>query len=332
MPRLLARGDAVMGSTDRNAFLEERRTGLGGSDIGAILGLSKYRTPVEVWMEKTGRAVPKDGTLQMRFGTYAEQFVADEYSASTGRLVQRFNPMLRHPDFPMVIGHVDRLVIPDGQKRAAHQREIRTDRLLECKTASAFAASGGEWGPSGTDEVPAGYLIQIATYCALTGCAYADLAALFGNQELRIYTLTRDIDLEQELLRRAAEWWRQHVENDLAPDPQSEADVRLLYPKDNQREIEATDEIYDAWAQLSNAKRDAKELESTEQSARDVLTAYMGESAVLRYRGETLATYKASRDGSKTDWKAVAQAMKAPAELISKHTIQTAGSRRLLIK
>ncbi len=320
----------MMGANEQ--FHLDRLTGLGGSDMAAILGLSQYRTPVAVWLEKTGREAPQESTLQMRFGTMAEQFVAEEYCAATGRQVQRFNPMLRHADCPMVIGHVDRLVIPDGAKRAAHQREIRTDRLLECKTASAFAASGGEWGPAGTDEIPPAYLIQCATYLALTGCQYADLAALFGNQELRVYNLRRDRDLEQEILRRAAEWWRKHIENDMAPEPQSEADVRLLFPRDNQREIEADAEIAESVAHLSWVKEQIKALEADEQLHRDKVAAFIGEAAVLRYQGETLATYKAARDGSKTDWKTVAQAMKAPDALIAAHTKPTTGSRRMLIK
>ena len=81
----------------REEFLLARRAGLGGSDIGAILGLSPYLTPVDVWAEKTGRATAQDETLQMRFGTYAEEFVAREYTAKTGHAVQRFTSMLRHP-------------------------------------------------------------------------------------------------------------------------------------------------------------------------------------------------------------------------------------------
>ena len=36
-------------------FSVDRTKYIGGSDIGAILGLSKFRTPLEVWMEKTGK-------------------------------------------------------------------------------------------------------------------------------------------------------------------------------------------------------------------------------------------------------------------------------------
>ena len=64
---------------EREQWLLQRRAGLGGSDIGAILGLSPFRTPVDVYLEKTGRAPANEETLQMRFGTYAEEFVAQEY-------------------------------------------------------------------------------------------------------------------------------------------------------------------------------------------------------------------------------------------------------------
>lgn len=316
-----------------SAFHAERMQGLGGSDMAAILGLSPYRSAVDVFLEKTGRAAPQEGTLQMRFGSYAEEFVAREYCDATGRAVQRFNPMLRHPDFPMVIGHVDRLVIPAGAKIAAHKREIRTDRLLEAKTASAFAASDHDaWGAAGTDNVPQHYLVQVATYMALTGCSIADLAVLFGNQELRIYILRRDLELEQEILARAAEWWRSHVIADIAPEPASESDVLKLFPRDNQREIEATPEIAEAVARLVGIKAGIKELEADEQAQRDLITAHMGEAAVLRYQGATLCTWKAARESGRTDWKAVAAALNPPPEIVAANTTTAAGSRRLLLK
>lgn len=325
-------------------FHAERLKGLGGSDMAAILGLSPYRSAVDVFLEKTGRAAPQEGTLQMRFGVYAEEFVAREYCDATGRAVQRFNPMLRHPDYPIVIGHVDRLVVPEGAKVAAHKREVRTDRLLECKTASAFqAANAADWGAAGTDQVPQHYLIQIATYAALTGCQWADLAVLFGNQELRIYTFRRDLELEQEILARAAEWWRAHVLADIAPEPTSEADVLKLFPRDNQREIEATPEVAEAVARLAGIKAGMKELEAEEQGQRDIITAHMGESAVLRYQGATLATWKAAKESRRIDWHNTAIDLNNQlAELghgedldkfaTEHYSTTTAGSRRLLLK
>ncbi len=168
----------------RDEWLAARRTGLGGSDVGAILGLSPFRTPVDAWLEKTGRA-PDDDLAErrrdLRFGIYVGQFVASEYERETGRQVQRFTAMLRHPTGPL-LGNVDRLVIPEGSKVASQMGRIRARRGLECKTANTFTAFDSEaWGAAGTDQVPPHYLVQTATYLVLTGCDVWEPAVLFGN-------------------------------------------------------------------------------------------------------------------------------------------------------
>lgn len=315
------------------SFHAERKDGLGGSDIGAILGLSKYRTPVDVWAEKTGRAAPAESNLAMRFGTYAEQFVAEEYTAQTGNAVQRFTPMLRHPTAPL-IGHVDRLVIPEGQKRAAHQRQIRTDRLLEAKTANAFAAfNAEEWGPAGTDAVPAAYLVQVATYRILTGCRHADLAVLFGNQELRVYHLERDVELEEMILARASEWWANHVIADVAPAPVCDSDLRLLYPRSAPlKAVEADYITQGAIEDLLRLRNMIKGLEKDEAALAVAVKAYMEDAEALTVGDRTLATWKSSAATRKTDWEAVANALAASKELVELFTTEAAGSRRFLIK
>lgn len=276
----------------REEWLVQRKVGLGGSDIGAILGLSPYRTAVDVWMDKTGRAAGQDETLQMRFGTYAEEFVAREYTAKTGRAVQRFTSMLHHQSAP-IIGNVDRLVIPEGAKVASHKGEVRTDRGLECKTASAFASfNSDEWGEEGTDQVPASYLVQCATYMALTGCPRWDLAVLFGNQEVRIYNLARDLDLEAEIINRASEWWMNHVIADVAPEPSNMHDCKALFPRVEEKTIEAGDDLL-AWARVAeDAAKKAAEYQDIANGAKTHLLAAMGNASVLRLDGNRVMRRK----------------------------------------
>ena len=315
------------------AFHARRLTGLGGSDLGAILQLNPYRTGVDVWAEKTGRAAPSESSLAMRFGSFAEQFVASEYSAQTGQAVERYTPMLRHPTAP-IIGHVDRLVIPAGLKRASYKGVIRTDRLLEAKTASAFQAyKAEEWGPGGTDEVPAAYLVQVATYRILTGCPHADLAVLFGNQELRVYHLERDIELEEMILARASEWWAAHIIKDTPPDPVSDADVRLLYPRSApQKAVAATLAVLGSVDALRRVRKQISELELDEDAQAISVKAYMKDAEALVSEGQILATWKSAAPTRKTDWEAVANALSAPKTLIEMFTTEAAGSRRFLPK
>lgn len=274
-----------MNAPDRAAFLAERMSGLGASDIAVALGYSDYKSPVGLYLEKTRRQSDDSESMRLRFGQHNEEFVAKEYERATGNRVQRFNPMLRHARFPNIIGHVDRLVIPHGAKIAAHKREIRTDRGLEAKTvdSNVFRYSG-QWGEPGTDEVPTVYLIQSATYMGLTGCSRWDLAALVGSgsDDLKIYHLARDRDLEEEVFRRAQEWWNNHVVKDVAPEPRNEDDIALLYPQAKQKEsIDANDEIAKAVRELKNVKEAMTRLEEHESELALQIKRFMGHADTL---------------------------------------------------
>lgn len=280
----------------RAAFLAERMTGLGASDIAAVLGYSQYCSPVEMYLKKTGRLADDAESMRLRFGQHNEEFVAKEYERVTGFKVQRYTAMLRHAKFPNIIGHVDRLVVPPGAKIAAHKGDIRTDRGLEAKTVDAFVyRTSGEWGESGTDQVPTYYLIQCATYMGLTGCRRWDLAALVGSGagDLPIYHMARDIDLEDELFHRAQEWWNVHIVNDVAPDPRSEDDVALLYPQARQKEeIAADSEIYHAIGALKRVKEQLSQLEKDESALALQIKRFMGHAdTLLDDAGTKLATW-----------------------------------------
>ena len=297
-------------------FEQERMTGLGGSDIGAILGLNPWRTPFQVYQEKIGEAAPFDGNLQTRFGSYAEEFVAKEYCQQTGRQVQRFKAMLRHPEVPL-IGHVDRLVVPEGAKRASYKSEIRTDLGLEAKTASAFATGRtSEWGESGSDQVPESYLVQCAVYMALTECPRWDLAVLFGNTEFRIYNLTRDMELEAMILDEAARFWTDHVLPCVPPDPTSEAEARQRWPRHSDGKVlDADDALAVMFQHLADCKRRGKEVAEEEQALKDLILPLLEDADSVRRYGQPLATYRANKDSLKTDWPKLALALMAWADL-----------------
>lgn len=299
-----------------STFRAERQSGLGGSDLGAILGLNPFRTPFQVWEEKTGRAEPFAGNLQTRFGQHAEQFVADEYCQRTGNRVQRFTSLLRHHSAP-VIGHVDRLVIPDGAKIAAWRQEIRTDRGLEAKTAHALAAHrGDDWGDEGGDQIPASYLIQCQTYLELTGCAHWDLAVLFGNSDFRIYHLHRDPELGEYLVDEASRWWRDYVVADVPPPPSSELEARQRWPRHQAGKVlNATVEVGAQLRLLAQLRADMRALEAREKAVKDTLFPALADAEVVIYGGVEAATYRANRDSVKVDWQAMAE------DLLNKYVV-----------
>ncbi len=287
----------------RERFLAERRTCLGGSDIGVIVGVCRWKTPYQLWEEKTGRRVDDADSLPMRFGTYAESFVADEYTRVTGRRVERFNAMLRHLTAP-IGGHIDRLVIPEGKFRAAWHGQIKTERGLEAKTVGAYAAGrDSEWGPDGSDQIPESYLLQCATYMALTGCPHWDLAALIGNAEVRVFPLRRDEELEQGILEIASKWWTEHVLADVPPDPVTEAEARQRWRAHQPgKVVEADQTTVDLLKALAAAKVKVKTAEAEEQGVKDRLLPLLVDADSIVYQGAPLATFRANRDSTRIDW------------------------------
>ena len=113
---------------DRDAWLHERRRSLGGSDMGAILGLNQWKSPYSVWAEKTGRVTEDRDSEAMRVGRDLEPYVAQRFVEASGLPVRRVNAILRNPSFPCIHANIDREIA--GQQAG-----------LECKTASALSES-----------------------------------------------------------------------------------------------------------------------------------------------------------------------------------------------
>ncbi len=96
----------------REQWLAVRRGGIGSSDAAAAVGLSPYKSPLELWLEKTGRKEGPDlsGSEAVFWGTTLEAIVANVYANRTGNKVRRVNAVLQHPDHPFMLANLDRAV------------------------------------------------------------------------------------------------------------------------------------------------------------------------------------------------------------------------------
>jgi putative phage-type endonuclease len=301
-------------------FSVDRSKYIGGSDIGAILGLSRFRSPLEVWMEKTGKEVKRLDSLPLRFGAYAEEFVASEYSRETGFDLIHDESIHIHPDYSFMSAHIDRFVLEKGTSSPT--------RILECKTANPFASS--DWGEAGSDEVPMNYLCQSVWYMAITNINKVDLAVLFGNSDFRIYKITRDLELESAILQKANLFWSECVIKNNPPPAQSEADCQALFSKgDPSKTIEAKIETLALGKrlQLLHSEIDIREEEISMIKQR--IMSQMGEAETLMYQGKILATWKAPKPSFRLDSKRLE--IDHP-EITNNYKTPVQNSRRLVIK
>jgi len=313
-------------------FTANRTKYLGGSDIGAILGFSKYRTALDVWLEKTGRIVNKVDNLPVRFGTFAESFVASEYAAQTGFSLVHSEEGVIHPQYPFMVGHIDRFVFEgsvDANGELFHSDgSCAATHLLECKTASPFNQS--DWGELGTDEVPMSYLVQCLWYLAITNLERCDVAVLFGNSDFRIYEVYRDKELEELIIAKAAAFWNEYVQLDIPPPAQCEADYQILFKKEVVgKAIEADPEICELTTKLQFLNSEIKSKEIEISQIKQTIMGHMGEAELLTHHGQVLATWKSPKQSYRLDNKRLEI---EHAELIPQYQVPIQNSRRLVIK
>ena len=302
-------------------FTQDRTKYIGGSDIGAILGLSKFRTPLEVWMEKTGKEVRQLDSLPLRFGSFAEEFVANEYARATSFELLHDESIYIHPTHPMMSAHVDRFILGDGLSNPA-------TRLLECKTANPFAR--GEWGEPGTDQVPMSYLCQCIWYMAITGIEQCDLAVLFGNSDFRIYEIERDLELEALVIEKALHFWNEYVLKDTPPPAQTEGDYQELFKKsDPSKTIEANPKTIELIRQLQSLSKQGADVDEQITQIKQHIMNEMKEAEVLSYQGNVIATWKAPKLSYRLDSKRLEQEEK---EVFERFKMPVQNSRRLVIK
>jgi putative phage-type endonuclease len=283
-------------------FTHDRTKYLGGSDIGAILGLSPYKTPLDIWLEKTGKQANLVDNLPIRFGTYAESFVASEYARATGATLIEYPKAISHPQHSYLQGHIDRFITSNSTELFKEDGTCTASHLLECKTASPFMQQ--QWGEAGSDEVPMSYLAQCHWYLCMTQLERCDLAVLFGNSDFRIYQIVRDAELESALLEAAVTFWQNHVLADIAPDAKTMGDYQKLFTKEvSGKTIEATEQtrlLIESFKEI-NTTIDSKEQEL--EQIKKSLMHEMQEAQELTYQGKILATWKRPKASFRFDSK-----------------------------
>jgi predicted phage-related endonuclease len=271
-------------------------------------------------MEKTGKETKKLDSLPLRFGSFAEEFVASEYSRSTGFELIHDESIYIHPKHAFMSAHMDRFVLEGGA--------CAPTRILECKTANPF--SSGDWGEIGSDEVPMSYLCQCIWYMAITNINRVDLAVLFGNSDFRIYEIARDLELETVILQKASLFWNEYVLKDLPPPASSELDCQTLFSKGNPaKTVEAKMETLQLTKRLQvlNGEIDTREEEIS--SIKQNIMNQMGEAETLTYQGKVLATWRAPKPSFRLDGKALEA---DHPQIASNYKIPVQNSRRLVIK
>ncbi|PGY33521.1 hypothetical protein COE09_31225 [Bacillus thuringiensis] len=213
--KMIAR--SLVGTADitEKEWLKWRKAGIGGSDIGAIAGMSKFKSSIGVYLDKIGVVLNEGNTSEAAYwGTVMEDVIAREFVKRTKMKIRRRNAILRHPEYEWALANVDRIIV----------NLERGNGILEIKTASEYVKT--EWEG---DEIPEQYLVQIQWYFFVTGLQWGCFAALVGGNKFIIKEIERDDELIRYLVDIAKDFWLNHVEKDEPPMfDGSEASTQLL--------------------------------------------------------------------------------------------------------
>ena len=291
-------------------WLENRRKGIGGSDIAAVMGLNRYKGAVDIFRDKTEpeqRADLKPNDA-IHFGVILEDVVAKEFARRTGMKVQRINASFVDG---IRIANIDRAIINPGiagrvrafDEKDVHGHHMSTDALLECKTAGARSA--WRWGPSQEDEIKAGevtseasvpmeYLAQVQWYLGVTGCDIAYIAVLIGGQDFRVYQVKRDDDLIQRMYDIADDFWMKHVATGCCPAPATAEEAQKAWREDDGTCVEADGDTATALGELLTLKAQAKELSEKIAEKEEEVKLFIGQHQNLTLDGNRIASWKAT--------------------------------------
>jgi putative phage-type endonuclease len=249
----------------------ERVGYLGASDAAAVLGLSRWGTPLGVWTEKTGAVATeeREENLAMEVGDELEAAVGRLFTKRTGHKIRRVNRTLVHPEHQFIRANLDYEVIGTGEP-------------VECKTATAFKAK--EWEG---EEIPQEYVIQVLHQMACAPRAPgAWIAVLIGGNVDFVYRrVPRDKDVIAQIVEREVRFWNEHVIPKKRPQAihKNDADVlhRLFPAGDDGREPAILGDEADAILDLLEAQRqDLSALKGSIVQAENVLRSMLGDKSV----------------------------------------------------
>jgi len=178
-----------------------KKVTIGGSEIAAVMGLSRWQSPLRLWAEKTGKVEREDisGKEYVELGTELEDFVAQKFARKTGKKVRRDRKTFKYRLYSYMTGHIDR-------------RIVGTDELLECKTCNAWKEH--EWEG---EDIPMEYILQVMWYLGVCGMSKGYIAVLIGGQKFRWKEIVFDIDLFAKMVAAAKEFVEYYVQKDIAP-------------------------------------------------------------------------------------------------------------------
>ena len=260
-------------------WLNYRKQGIGGSDASVVCGISRYKSPVELWMEKTNPLPYQEAGEAAYWGTQLEGIVRAEFTKRTGIEVEIVRQLLQSEENPFMLANLDGVC----------EHPDYGTCIFEAKTATAYKT--GEW----EDAVPDEYQLQIQHYMAVTGFRAAYIAVLIGGNTFRWKLVERDDELIDMLIPFESVFWR-HVES-MTPPPLDGSDASTKFLAERfpnsvpQSQIALPPSAAELLMEYDSACEELNVATERKQKAENLLKQMLGENEVGT-AGNKIITWK----------------------------------------
>ena len=261
----------IVGSPEWLAF---RMTGIGGSEAAAACGVSRYGTPLHVYMKKRGLLSDTPYNDAMRMGRRLEPIVIQEFVDRTGEDVDEYPvDTLRHPDYPCI------LATPDAR--------LESGALLECKKTSWRMAQ--ELGDQGSDYVPTEWLLQCQQQMAVAGADLCHIAVLLDGRTLQTYRVVRHEKIIAQIVQVELQLWEQ-IQAGIAPEPdfqhaETAELLRRIHGVKSGKIIDLPADLAAEWERQKAMGQQITTLEEERESVRSRVLHAIGDAAIARLPG-----------------------------------------------
>lgn len=267
--------------------MPDRSKYIGGSDVAAILGVSPWKTPFQLWQEKLGLFTEEPSPAKQRIFARGKRWepvvvemLVDELQAR-GHDVQVLARNQRYQDaeHPFLACELDLEILIDGEELNG-----------EMKTVHPFAAK--DWGEQDSDEIPVYYAAQAMHGLMIYPRKRTLVAGLIGADDLRIHYVERDEETITAMRQKEVEFWNL-VQTETPPELTNAEDVRRMFQRDNGVTVECGSEVAELVERLKSVKASAKALEAQQEEIETRIKLAFGEASTLAFMGRPLATWKA---------------------------------------
>lgn len=261
--------------------LEQRRKHIGASDVAAILNVDPFRSPYDVWAEKTGRVESFNENNAMRVGKIMELSAILFAEEQLGKITRNQRRVLK--GWNVLAANTDGILKATGEPVEAKTTNI-TSRASEL----------GQWGDDGTDQVPQRVILQCTAQMAACEANLCYVAAIIGGRGFALFKVPFDTELFKIVLDKLQYFWDYNVAKDIAPDGALPSmDVVKSIKRIPEKTVEISKSIIDDWI---NAKDVLKKAEQEEEKARSKMLAVMDDAEAATCDGGMVTYFQQGRE------------------------------------